>query len=353
MIKAGVIGAAGFAGIQAVSILDTHPNFELSKIASDANEGMALSQVYPAFINSEAEEMTFLKNEDESFFDLDVVFLAVPHKASLEITPKFLEAGVVVIDLSADFRLKDAHVYEKWYGVKHTHAELLESRFFGLPELFPEDMNEAHKCYEENKPVLVACAGCYVTATSLAAKPFIESGFFDDKTLPVADAISGFTGAGKNPGAKGLFVNATENASAYGVTHHRHTPEIEQILGTEIVFTPHLAPLSRGILSTVTCKVKQGEFLTDLDCHAMYSKFYHNSHFVKVLDTGQFPQTANVAGTNIAHIGAAYSEEKQVVISVCAIDNLVKGAAGQAVQCANLVFGFSEDAGLNSVSLPV
>lgn len=353
MIKAGVIGAAGYAGIQAVAILDSHPNFELVKIASDANEGARLKDVYPAFINSEAGELVFKKNDCEDFYDLDVVFLAVPHKASLEITPKFLKRGVVVIDLSADFRLEDANVYEKWYGVSHTHPELLHNRFFGLPELFPDDLKNARQCYLDNKPVLVACAGCYVTATSLAAKPFVESDFFDQACIPVADAISGYTGAGKKPGEKGLFVNATENSCAYGVTHHRHTPEIEQILGTDIVFTPHLAPMSRGILSTVTMKVKIGQNLTNLELNSKFCKFYETSYFVKVLEEGQFPQTAHVNGTNFAHIGSAFYEDKGVVVSVCAIDNLVKGAAGQAVQCANAVFGFSETAGLSRVSLPI
>lgn len=353
MKKAGVIGAAGFAGIQAVAILDSHPNFDLVKIASDANEGSKLQDVYPAFINSPAGELVFQMNDDISFFDLDVVFLAVPHKASLEITPKFLDRGVVVIDLSADFRLSDKQVYEKWYDTTHTHPDLLENRFFGLPELFPEDMVNAHKSYQDNKQVLVACAGCYVTATSLAAKPFVASGLFDDQSVVVADAISGFTGAGKNPGDKGLFVNATENACAYGVTHHRHTPEIEQILGTDVVFTPHLAPMSRGILSTVTMKVKKGVGLTSAKCHSCFAKFYEPSEFVKILSEGQFPQTTHVNGTNFAHIGCAFYEEKGVVVSVCAIDNLVKGAAGQAVQCANAVFGFSEVAGLNRISLPI
>ena len=346
MIIAGVIGAAGYAGIQAVAILAEHPNFELVAIASDANESSKLSDVYPAFLNSEAGELHFLKNDDDAFSGLDVVFLAVPHKASLEITPQFLEKGVTVIDLSADFRLEDADVYEKWYGVKHSHPDLLKKRYFGLPELFP--IRETIK-----KPALVACAGCYVTASSLAAKPFVESGFCDEETLPVFDAISGFTGAGKNPGDKGLFVNAAENVSAYGVTHHRHTPEIEQILQRKVVFTPHLSPAKRGILSTVTMQVKRGEILTNRELHQIYSKFYENSQFVKVLPNDKFPQTAHVVGTNFAHIGVALDEEKQVAVAICAIDNLVKGAAGQAVQCANIVFDLNENAGLSRISLPV
>ena len=345
-MKVGVVGAAGYAGIQAVSILAEHPNLELVAIASDANEGTELSEVYPAFLNAECgvRHCKFGSINDILSLKLDAVFLAVPHKASLDLTPKFLDAGVSVIDLSADYRLQDPQVYEKWYGVRHSSPELLESRIFGLPELFPIEG-------EVEKPALIACAGCYVTASSLAAKPFVESEFFDSSLTPVIDAISGYTGAGKNPGDKGLFVNASENVSAYGVTHHRHTPEIEQILGTQVVFTPHLAPFTRGILSTVTMKSEPS--LTPEKMHSLYTQFYSESEFVKVLPLGQFPQTSHVAGTNFAHIGVAVNEEKHVAIAICAIDNLVKGAAGQAVQCANIVFGFPENAGLTRISLPI
>ena len=170
---------------------------------------------------------------------------------------------------------------------------------------------------------------------------------------PVIDAISGFTGAGKNPGDKGLFVNASENVSAYGITHHRHTPEIEQILGTKVVFTPHLSPAKRGILSTVTMKIKEGVKLNRKDVHEIYEEKCENSKFVKLLPLTQFPQTTHVIGSNFAHIGVEVDEEKGVVIAICAIDNLVKGAAGQAAQCANLLFGFEEDAGLKRISLPI
>ena len=345
-MKVGVVGAAGYAGIQAVAILAEHPNFELVAIASEANEGAELCEVYPTFLNAQhgVRHCKFIKTSDMLSLNLDAVFLAVPHKASLEITPKFLEAGVSVIDLSADYRLRDPYLYEKWYGVRHSSPELLESRIFGLPELFPIEG-------EVSKPALVACAGCYVTASSLAAKPFVESEFFNQSLTPVIDAISGYTGAGKNPGSKGLLVNAAENVSAYGVTHHRHTPEIEQILGTSVVFTPHLAPTKRGILSTVTIKTEGS--LTPEKIHSIYAQFYNGCEFVKVLPLGQFPQTSNVIGTNFAHIGVAYDEEKQVSIAICAIDNLVKGAAGQAAQCANLVFGLPENAGLSRISLPV
>lgn len=353
MKNVGVVGAAGYAGIQAVAILANHPEFNLVMIASDSNEGTALEELYPAFTQTEAGKLQFKTTDEVVAADLDAIFLAVPHKASLSITPKFVEKGVRVIDLSADFRLEDPAVYEKWYGVSHTELELLKNRDFGLPELFPEDMARAHKKQEAGEDVVVACAGCYVTASSLAAKPFVTSDWFDDSMPPVIDAISGLTGAGKKASAKTMYVNVAQNYSVYGVANHRHTPEIEQILGTNVVFTPHLAPANRGILATVTMKIKDGAGITAEKLHERYAKFYEGCEFVKVLPLGQFPQTSNVAGTNFAHIGVAVNEERGVVIVVSAIDNLVKGAAGQAVQCANLVFGFSENAGLGNVALPV
>ncbi|WP_079535246.1 N-acetyl-gamma-glutamyl-phosphate reductase [Phoenicibacter congonensis] len=353
MKKAGVVGAGGFAGIQAVSILNSHPEFELIAISSVSNEGMKLEELYPSFTGTRAGSLVFLDTDEIVEKDLDVVFLAVPHKASLSITPRFIDKGVAVIDLSADFRIEDPAVYEKWYGVKHDQLELLKKRSFGLPELFSEEINNAHENYLKHEDVLVACAGCYVTASTLAAKPFVESELFDNEMPPVIDAISGLTGAGKKATEKSMYVNVNENYSVYGVTKHRHTPEMEQILGTSVVFTPHLAPANRGILSTVTMKTKKDVATSAEEIHSLYDDFYKDSNFVKVLPLGQFPQTSSVTGTNFAHIGIAFNEELGIVIAIAAIDNLVKGAAGQGVQCANIVFGFDEMAGLANVALPV
>ena len=355
LIKAGVVGAAGFAGVQACAILSKHPNFTSELIASDKLKGQKLSEVYPAFQNSSAGEMEFRGTDDPKIFELDVVFLAVPHKAAMDVAAKFVEAGVVVIDLSADFRIADPAVYEKWYGVAHTQLELLKNRAFGLPELFSKDLKAACEKRESGEPVIVACAGCYVTAITLAAKPFVESEFFDEKSVVVADAISGLTGAGKSPGERGLYAQAAQNFEAYGVTNHRHTPEIEQILGgQDVIFTPHLAPANRGILATVTMKISDS--VIDLDeskLRCVYTDFYRDSHFVKVLPDGVAPKTKSVAGSNFANISVYLNAEKGYVIAVSAIDNLIKGAAGQAVQCANIVFDLPEGAGLDAISLPV
>lgn len=354
MLKAGIVGSTGFAGIEATYLLAEHPNFELSVITSDANAEQMLKDVYQPFRFSKSRDLVIENNDSPELLNCDVVFLAVPHKAALSKARALLDAGVVVIDLSADFRLSDPQVYEKWYGVEHTELEILGNRCFGLPELFRGEMQRARERKEAGKDVLVACAGCYVTASTLASKPFVDSEMFDNSMPPVIDAISGYSGAGKNPGERGLYVFANDSYEAYGVTKHRHTPEIEQILGGQkIVFTPHLAPANRGILATVTLKIRPGVNLTYEKLRETYDSYYKNSKFVRILDEGQYPKTRNVVGTNFCEIGLGINEDAGVVIAISALDNLVKGAAGQAVQCANLTMGLNEEAGLESCALPV
>ena len=258
--------------------------------------------------------------------------------------PALLASGVSCFDLSADYRLNDASVFEAWYAAEHTSPELLKTRAFGLPELFCQDLETAASSHAAGRPVLGACAGCYPTATSLAAAPAV-------------DAISGVTGAGKSCNARTHFCSADENLEAYGVGKHRHTPEIEQILGLtdRVVFTPHLAPLKRGLLSTVTMPLTPQaiDTLTLEDVVDYYKQFYAGRTFVRVLDAGQQPKTASVVGTNAAQIGLALNKRAGVLVATGAIDNLCKGAAGQAVQCANIVFGFDERRGLPTVACPV
>ena len=348
------MGAAGFTGAQLISILQKHESFKLNVITSDSNCSKKLIDVYPEFINSEAgiRDLEFLGNDDDSLLTCDLVFLAVPHKVAMKKARKLLENGIVVIDLSADFRFNKKEVYERYYGVKHTEPELLKERFFGLPELFREDIVKAFQARQNKKDVLVGCAGCYVTASSLACKPFVDSEFFDEGSLPVIDAMSGLSGAGKNPGERGLYVFANDNFEAYGVGNHRHTPEIEQILGErKVIFTPHLAPANRGILATATMMVDKNKSVSAEEIREIYKKAYDNCTFVKVLDEGKFPKTKSVIGTNFAHIGISFDKSKGVVQVISAIDNLVKGASGQAVQCANIVFGLKENEGLTNIAL--
>lgn len=355
-LKAAVVGAAGFAGIELVRILLSHPSFSLEAVTSDANSGMSVSEMYPAFTGK--SDLVFQSNSTRALMEMDVVFLAVPHTAAMGMAPALIEAGVTVIDLSADFRLKDPAVFEEWYSAKHTATDLLAKAAFGLPEIKGSQLQSAAAMHASGEAVLVGCAGCYPTATSLAAAPAVEAGWLNPSAPVIADAISGITGAGKKATERTHFCFADENLEAYGVTTHRHTPEIEQILGIpgRLLFTPHLAPLNRGLLSTVNIPISQGAFASGQpldETHSAYCQYYSDSPFVHVLEKGKQPRTASVAGTNNAYIGLAYSERTHTLVATCAIDNLGKGAAGQAVQCANIVFGLPQSEGLTAIAQPV
>lgn len=349
-IRAGVVGAAGFAGIEAVRLILAHPEFELVAATSNELAGKKISDVYPGF--TDATELAFSAHTDAPLAECDVVFLAVPHTAAIAQAPALVNAGVAVIDLSADFRLKDPAVYEQWYQVKHTATDLLAEAAFGLPELFRADLEALADKRASGAGVLVGCAGCYPTATSLAAAPAIREGLAGSGVI-VADAVSGVSGAGKKATERTHFCFANENVEAYGVANHRHTPEIEQILGIEgrLVFTPHLAPLDRGLLSTVT--IPLGDTPVDqamLD--GLYTDFYKDAPLVSVLTGGKQPKTSSVAGTCRAHVAAVYNEHAGAIVATGAIDNVGKGAAGQAVQCANIVFGLPETTGLEMAAIP-
>lgn len=352
--NAGIVGGAGFAGIELARILISHPDFELVAVTSDALAGQPLTKAYPALEGQTG--LVFQKNDEADLASLDVVFLAVPHTVAMKHAPELIAHGVTVVDLSADFRLKDAAVYEAYYQTPHTQQKLLEAAVFGLPELFGEGLEEAAALKRAGGAVLVACAGCYPTATSLAAAPAIRAGFAAEGAPIIVDAISGVTGAGKKATERTHFCFANDNLEAYGVTTHRHTPEIEQILDVpgRVVFTPHLAPLNRGLLSTVTIPVGGSHSLaTTEELVSLYADFYQASPFVTAMPDGVFPKTSSVVGTNNAHVGVAFDGRTNCIIAVGAIDNLCKGAAGQAVQCANIVFGLPETAGLPTVGLPV
>ena len=350
--KVGIIGAAGFAGAELVRLVLQHPEFELAVITSNADAGTSLADVYPAFAG--ASDLVFTTHDDPAVKSCDLAFLAVPHTAAMAQVPALLDAGVTVVDLSADYRLADKDVYEQWYGAKHTSPELLATRSFGLPELFGEDIDRAHELHVVGKPALVACAGCYPTATSIASAPAIRAGW--TQGLVIVDAKSGVTGAGKGCNAKTHFCNADEDVQAYNVGKHRHTPEIEQILGKpgEVVFTPHLVPQRRGILSTVYLQLTpEAASMSVEEMIDYYAGFYEGRPFAQVLPAGKLPRTSSVTGTNVCQVGLAKNERTNTLVAIGAIDNLCKGAAGQAVQCANLVFGLAEDTGLARVGMPV
>lgn len=339
MKKAAVVGAAGYAGVEAVRILLGHPSFELTCITSSSDAGTPIAELYPALDG--ICELAFDAHDVKTVAEkAEVAFLAVPHTASLAMTPALVEAGVQVVDLSADYRIADPAVYEKWYQAEHTSTDLLAKAIYGLPEIARDEL-------AAGTPV-VACPGCYPTATALATLPIMEAGLKGDGPV-IAAALSGVSGAGRKANAKTHFCNADESVGLYGLPH-RHTPEIAQTLSraagedVEVFFTPHLVPMVRGLLSTVYIPLKQP--MSAEEVHALYVKRYAGEPFVNVRPAGQMPQTAWVEGTNRAQVGVEVAPGNRMLIASCAIDNLVKGAAGQAVQAANLVCGFEETAGL-------
>lgn len=352
-IDVAVVGAAGYAGAELVRRLVEHPEFNLVAITSDSDAGKPLTSVYPAFEG--ITDLVFSEHANPQLKQCQAVFLAVPHTAAMRMVPGLIEAGVSVFDLSADYRLKDARVYEQWYGTEHTSPELLEQTVFGQPEIFRDDLDHAATQRSQGTPALVACAGCYPTATTLAAYPAVAAGWVEG-TINV-QAISGVTGAGRSANSRTHFCSANENAEAYGVGTHRHTPEIEQILGCEghVLFIPHLAPLNRGLLSTVTMQLRDevAENFSVEQALDAYQAFYRNRPFVRVLEAGVQPRTDSVAGSNYAHVGVAYAQRNRTLVATCAIDNLGKGAANQAIQCANIVFGLAETSGLATMANPV
>lgn len=345
MIDIAIVGAPGYAGAEITRLVAGHPKFRPVILTSAAEAGRRVGDVYPSLA----------PYVDAVYVEFDaaviasrckVAFLAVPHTAALEIAPVLLEAHMTVIDASADFRLKDPTVYEQWYGVAHTQHDLLAEAVYGLPELDRSTLPGAR---------LVACPGCYPTAALLAAAPALGSGIARADRV-IVDAKSGVSGAGRTPGPGTHFPAVNESLAPYKVTSHRHTPEIEQGLSlvsgveTRVVFTPHLVPMTRGLLATVYLDL--AEAISDADAVALYRERYRGEPFVTVHEAGRMPTTLEVRGSNRAHIGIVVDQRAGVLIVACAIDNLVKGAAGQAIQCANIVLGIEETAGLD-VPVPV
>lgn len=343
MLKVAVVGAAGYAGIEAVRLILGHPEMELVAATSDSEKGVALAELYPALAG--LTDLRFSAHSDGHIGrNADLAFLAVPHTAALGIAPDLLAAGCRVIDLSADYRLHDAAIYSDWYDAVHTSPFLLEEAIYGLVEFNRAFLPDAR---------LVAAPGCYPTASGLAAIPALECGIARGGRI-IVDAKSGVSGAGRGANATTHYCSAAESVKPYKVASHRHTPEIEQIFSdvsghpVEVVFTPHLVPMVRGLLSTVYMDVEPG-FTTE-DAVELYRARYASDPFVYVHDVDVMPSTGDVRGTNRAHIGVVVDQRTDMLIATCAIDNLVKGASGQAVQCANIMYGLSEVAGFTGSS---
>jgi len=340
MVEVAVVGAAGYAGIEAVRLVLAHPQLSLALATSAADAGKPIGSVYPAL--SGVTDLSFSEPDADAIgATSQVALLAVPHTAALALVPELLARGVTVVDMSADYRLKDAATYEAWYGATHSSAELLGEAVFGLPELDRSRLFGAR---------LVACPGCYPTATTLAALPALESGRGAGNRV-IVDAKSGVSGAGRSATAGTHYTTVNESVQPYKVGSHRHTPEIEQALSVaagrdmSVIFTPHLIPMSRGLLSTVYIDVAGG--LTTAEAVETYRDRYRDEPFVHVHDAGTMPSTAEVRGTNRAAIGVVVDGRTNTLVAACAIDNLGKGAAGQAVQCLNAVLGYPETEGLD------
>jgi N-acetyl-gamma-glutamyl-phosphate reductase len=343
MLKVGIYGASGYTGQELLRLLLRHPEAEVVAVTSRRYAGIAVADIYPAFFG-----LTNLAFVDASPEDVagaaDIVFLALPHGVSMSVAPIFLKAGKKVIDLSADFRLRDIATYEKWYS-KHTARNIIKESVYGIPELYGDEIVKAK---------LVANPGCYPTSVILGLAPLLKAKWIDDCSI-IADSKSGVSGAGREPQVGTLFCEVDEGFKAYKVGQHRHTPEMEQEISilagcdVSITFTPHLLPITRGILSTIYAtlqkEVAAGELID------LYRAFYKGKKFVRVYKAGKFPNISSVRGSNYCDIGLSVDARTRRVVIISTIDNLVKGAAGQAIQNMNLMCGISEDTGLTMISL--
>ena len=340
MIKIGIVGASGYSGSELLRFLVNHPGeLQVALCTSETYAGQRIDSVLPnlrGFLSSkfEALDLDSLKEK------VDVVVLAVPHKVAMSFVPQILAQDLRVVDFSADYRLEDAETYEAWYHVEHTSTSLMSQSVYGLPERYRDCIRSAQ---------LVANPGCYPTSAILAAMPFVKHGAVELDSI-IVDSKSGISGAGPKPSENTHYANRESNFVAYGIGVHRHTPEIEQELSAvasepvRVTFTPHLVPMTRGILSTVYMRLTE-EMSTE-DALDMYATFYENEPFVRVLPTGSYPQTKAVLGTNYCDVGLEVDTRTRRIVAMAAIDNLGKGAAGAVVQNLNLMFGFKETDGL-------
>lgn len=340
MIKVGIVGGTGYTGVELLRLLARHPQAELKAITSRKEAGMPVADMFPNLRGR--VKLAFSTPEEAGLETCDVVFFATPNGVAMQQTRALLDAGVKVIDLAADFRIKDVAEWQKWYKMEHACPDLVAEAMYGLPEINREKIKSAR---------LIANPGCYPTAVQLGFLPLLEAGVAETGSL-IADAKSGVSGAGRKPETHILFAEAADNFKAYAVGGHRHWPEIKQ--GLEIfaggpvgfTFVPHLTPLIRGIHATLYAKVKG-----DVDLQALYEKRYEGEPFVDVMPAGACPETRSVRGANVCRIAVHRQQGSDMVIVLSVIDNLVKGAAGQAVQNMNILFGLPEDTALSDLGM--
>jgi len=339
-IKVGIVGGTGYTGVELLRLLARHPNAELVAITSRGEAGTAVSDMFPSLRGHVG--LRFSDPKDAQLARCDLVFFATPHGVAMEAAPHLTAAGVRLIDLAADFRLRDPAVFSRWYKMEHTCLDLLEESVYGLPEVHRDSIRKAR---------IVGNPGCYPTAVQLGLLPLLEAGAVDPGHL-IADAKSGVSGAGRKAEVNILFSEASDNFKAYGVTGHRHAPEIEQGLAhvagcpVGLVFTPHLTPMIRGIHATLYARLTR-----DVDLQRLYEERFRGEAFVDVMPAGSHPDTRSVRGANVCRIAVHRPGGGDTVVILSVIDNLVKGAAGQAVQNMNVMFGLAETAGLEQVAL--
>ena len=342
MLKVGVVGGTGYTGVELLRLLVMHPQVELKYVTSRSESGSKVADLFPNLRGF--TELCFTEPAVKTLAECNVVFFATPNGTAMKMVPELIDNGVRVIDLAADFRLQDADVWKQWYGMDHACIDVLSDAVYGLPEINRVAIKSA---------TVVANPGCYPTAVTLGFLPLIENALVDDQHL-IADAKSGVSGAGRGASVATLQAESAENFKAYAVEGHRHLPEIKQILGqvasgdVGLTFVPHLVPMIRGIEASLYATIP-ADFATDLQ--QLYMQRYADEPFVDVLPQGIMPETRSVKGANTCRISIFRPQQGDTIVVSSVIDNLVKGAAGQAIQNMNIMFGFDEKAGLNQVAL--
>ncbi|HEY9698244.1 MAG TPA: N-acetyl-gamma-glutamyl-phosphate reductase [Trichocoleus sp.] len=343
-IPVGIVGASGYGGVQLVRLLQEHPKLELVYLGGESSAGKSFGELYPHLAHQTKLTIEPIDLE-EIARRCQVVFLSLPNGLACDMAPILLAKGCKVLDLSADYRFDNLDTYEAWYGKQRTDRDIAETAVYGLPELYRDRISEAQ---------LIGCPGCYPTASLLAISPLLKQGLVIPETA-IIDAKSGTSGGGRQPKTNLLLAEADQSLGAYNVARHRHTPEIEQVCsdlaGHEVLiqFTPHLIPMVRGILATVYATLRDPGLVRD-DLITIYQAFYRSSPWVKILPSGVYPQTKWACGTNLCYIGIEVDPRTDRVIVISAIDNLLKGQAGQAIQCLNLMLGWEETLGLPQLS---
>ena len=341
MIRAGIIGATGYTGVDLLRLLINHPSVEVHAVTSRTEQGKSVAGFFPSMRGKTSLE--FLDHASPLIMECDVIFFTTPNATAMLQVQVLLDAGIKIIDLSADFRLQDEKLWCEWYGEEHTCPHLLKEVVYGLPELNREVISSAS---------LVANPGCYPTAVILALMPLLEAGLVEPNSI-IADAKSGVSGAGRQAVVTNLFSEVSETFKAYAASGHRHLPEIIQALNSiddsvvNITFIPHLVPMVRGLHATIYTDIKEA----GTDFQAVYENRYRDEPFIDVMPGGSHPDTRSVRGTNICRIAIHQPVQGQKLVALSVIDNLVKGAAGQAVQNMNIMFGLEEDSGLTDTAL--